>query len=308
MKKLIVNVIIISTSLVSVAFGEVDLKELYQSASPSVIRLEVKNQFEQDYKRGTGFYIGDGCQVVTNFHLLKNGSIIKLSNGNESNTQKIENLKVDFERDLATFKAGLCGNPLPINRKLPSVGDKIITIGNPKGLDKALSNGVISGVRGEKLKVLQTTAPISKGSSGGPLINMAGEVIGVTTFTLEQSQNLNFAVPSNAILKLLINNSFLTREQSLSLAREDPFALSSLFFWSIHQGDIETAVTLVSPPDQVEFEKALNTNPPEVPSNAVIELQPGAPIRGNPHFEAAIRNTTLGIDLLKFRNEWWIVK
>jgi S1-C subfamily serine protease len=91
----------------------------------------------------------------------------------------------------------------------PAVGSRAYAIGNPEGLANTLSEGLVSGRRqGRKVADmvwLQTTAPISHGSSGGPLLDASGRVIGVTTKSLAapDAQNLNFAVPSDKVRSLL---------------------------------------------------------------------------------------------------------
>src|ERR1035438_8100458 len=86
------------------------------------------------------------------------------------------------------------------------VGEEVVAIGNPLSLESTVSNGIISGIRTveeEGGKFVQVTTPISPGSSGGPLFNMAGEVVGITTLYLEGGENLNFAIPINDAKLLL---------------------------------------------------------------------------------------------------------
>src|SRR5207237_789604 len=84
-----------------------------------------------------------------------------------------------------------------------AIGDKVVAIGNPRGLEGSVSEGIVSGVRGSAdIKILQITAPISPGSSGGPLFTANGEVVGVTTAALRDSQSLNFAVPASLLATL----------------------------------------------------------------------------------------------------------
>jgi hypothetical protein len=88
------------------------------------------------------------------------------------------------------------------------VGEEVVAIGNPLSLESSVSNGIVSGIRTTKDgKFLQITAPISQGSSGGPLFNMAGEVVGITIGFLESGENLNFAVPINEAKPLLLTDS-----------------------------------------------------------------------------------------------------
>jgi len=86
------------------------------------------------------------------------------------------------------------------------VGEEVVAIGNPLSLESTVSNGIVSAIRtveDEGGKFLQVTAPISPGSSGGPLFNMAGEVVGITTSHLVGGQNLNFAIPINDVKLML---------------------------------------------------------------------------------------------------------
>ncbi len=85
------------------------------------------------------------------------------------------------------------------------VGERVLAIGNPYGWENTVSDGLISGIREiDDFKLLQITAPISPGSSGGALFNMKGEVIGITTIGSQWgAQNLNFAIPINSLKSLI---------------------------------------------------------------------------------------------------------
>jgi len=103
----------------------------------------------------------------------------------------------------------LTGKPLPLYEdEQPDIGEKIYAIGNPSGLSGTISEGIVSGIRTlEQKKLIQITAPISPGSSGGPVINNFSQVIGVAVGTLTSGQNLNFAIPASYVKKLLNNES-----------------------------------------------------------------------------------------------------
>jgi len=132
------------------------------------------------------------------------------------------------ERDLAVLKLETTSNEFRFlnlgNSDIVEVGEQVIAIGSPLGLEATVSPGFISGVREVNgLKLLQTTAPISPGNSGGALVNLNGEVVGVPSFTLTRvsrdatvSQNLNFALPSNYVRELL--NAQTSEVHSLSTA------------------------------------------------------------------------------------------
>ncbi len=178
-------------------------KEIVQRSSPAIVRVEAGSD-----RVGTGFIVGAGL-VATNLHVVAGMSEIRvvLYGGTPVPVNRIAGL--DPERDLA-----ILGFTPP--KELPSLtlgdsdvmaaGDSVIAIGNPLGvLDYSVSGGLLSSVRvvNEKLTVLQISAPISVGSSGGPLFNTFGEVIGVTTAIIAAGQNLNLAVPANYLRPLI---------------------------------------------------------------------------------------------------------
>jgi hypothetical protein len=107
-------------------------------------------------------------------------------------------LRTDEKNDLALLSVDvdLTSKPLPLASAAVSPGEQVFAIGNPEGLEKTISQGIVSGLRkrGDR-DLLQVTSPISHGSSGGPILNTKGEVVGVAVGALEDGQNLNFAVP-----------------------------------------------------------------------------------------------------------------
>lgn len=133
---------------------------------------------------------------------------------------------MDRKNDLAAVKVKASGTPsLELASKLPEIAEKVFAIGNPKGLQNTISEGLVSGLRGpERQSCIQTTAAISPGSSGGPLVNARGEVVGVTTFYLSEGQNLNFAMPAALVAELLTQK---TTPQKIAAAAGDPRQLPS---------------------------------------------------------------------------------
>jgi hypothetical protein len=116
-------------------------------------------------------------------------------------------IAVDGEGDLALLQVDIPAQyvrPLPIVRNVPQEGESIVVIGNPFGLEGSVSNGIVSAVReiSGYGKIIQITAPISPGSSGSPVVNMMGQVIGIATLQAAEGQSLNFAVPAERIFQL----------------------------------------------------------------------------------------------------------
>ncbi len=159
---------------------------------------------------GSGFIIGSDGIVATNYHVIDGATSGKVIL-NDATEYKIDYVlgyvkPTDTSyNDLAILKIN--ANNLPVcnlgDSSKVNVGDSVVAIGSPLGLPNVVSNGIISKVWSEG--IIQITAPISRGNSGGPLFNMSGEVIGINTFKLTGGENLNFALPINW-LKDLYNN------------------------------------------------------------------------------------------------------
>ena len=148
------------------------------------------------------------ANVVTNYHVIKNGTsaVVKLPDGAFFAIDGV--LASNKDRDVAIIKAhGNNFRPLTLgDSNRLQVGEEVVAIGNPLSLESTVSNGIVSAIRtveDEGDKFVQITAPISPGSSGGPLFNMAGEVVGITTSGLRGGENLNFAIPINDAKPLL---------------------------------------------------------------------------------------------------------
>jgi hypothetical protein len=162
--------------------------------------------------QGSGFLISRDGLIVTNYHVIANGdsAVVKLP---DDSVYPIEGvLAADKVRDVAVIKArGENFRTVTMgNSDRLQVGEEVIAIGSPLFLESTVSNGILSGIRSipeEGGKLLQITAPISHGSSGGPLFNMAGEVVGITTLYLKGGENLNFAIPINDAKRLLLNQT-----------------------------------------------------------------------------------------------------
>ena len=156
---------------------------------------------------GSGFVIRDG-HIATNYHVVDNMWIGGAKLVGKEEIYPVETiLGSDKGRDLAIIKVvGIDAPALPLgDSDTVQIGDKVYVVGNPRGLEGLFSEGVISAILGDPNdKFFQLTAPISQGSSGGPVFNENGEVIGVSFVTLRDGQNLNFVTPVN-YLKSLAN-------------------------------------------------------------------------------------------------------
>ncbi len=195
---------ILSVSPVS---GQENLPVLIKKAESSIVVIVTYGKEGNMLGQGTGFFINPEGDVVTNSHVLEGASraVVQTTDGKEHALQRV--LAEDKEGDLVRVSVEIpkeAVRPLHVREDLPEVGERIIIIGTPLGLDKTVSDGIVSAVRDVPAfgKIIQVTAPISPGSSGSPVINMQGEVIGVATFFVVAGQNLNFAIPGERIAKL----------------------------------------------------------------------------------------------------------
>lgn len=188
--------------------AEMTTSQIAKKYSSLVVTIIALDENDQPLALGSGFFINKDGEIVTNHHVLEGcaKAIIKIPNGEKGNILEI--IKADPELDLIVAKTSLKNTkyiPLGDSDKI-TAGEDIVVIGNPAGLEGTVSTGIISGIRkAESLKFIQITSPISPGSSGRPVFNMSGEVIGVATAYLDTGQNLNFAMPINYIKSLETN-------------------------------------------------------------------------------------------------------
>ena len=179
-----------------------DAVALYRRASSAVFLVEIRNDSNRVIGVGSAFLIGNG-RLVTNAHVVRAGRAF-LKTGAVALPLSVE--RADAVQDLAILRCDnvLEATPLRLASKDPPIGTTVFAIGNPRGLERSISEGIVSGLRTmEGRQLLQITAAISPGSSGGPVLNRDGEVIGVAVGFFENGQNLNFAVPAAVLSALL---------------------------------------------------------------------------------------------------------
>jgi len=192
------------------AMAQDSLPELVRLVKPSAVAIETFDSKGNSVARGSGFFIGSD-RVITNRHVIENSSrvIIHLMDGKKYPVRGV--LAVDGEGDLALLQVDVpkqLAIPLQVVRTVPQEGESIVVIGNPFGLEGSVTNGIVSAVReiSGYGKIIQITAPISPGSSGSPVVNMYGQVIGIATLQAAEGQSLNFAVPAERILQLRVGD------------------------------------------------------------------------------------------------------
>ena len=150
----------------------------------------------------TADQVEEASIVVTNLHAMKwaNSAVVK-PYGVEARLPVDTVLAFDIVHDLCWLEvSSQTSKSLQVATVQPKVGDPIYVIGNPLGLEGTFSSGMVAAVRGED--EIQIDAPISPGSSGGPVLNSSGQVVGIATSTMVGGQNLNFAVPARFVAKM----------------------------------------------------------------------------------------------------------
>jgi S1-C subfamily serine protease len=189
-----------------------DIPAIAKGVRGAVVSIIMSGKDGSPIAQGSGFLISKDGRILTNYHVIESGSsaIVKLPDGAFFAVDGL--LAFDEARDVAIIKAhGEDFRTLTLgNSDQLQVGEEVVAIGNPLSLESTVSNGIISGIRTveeEGGKFVQVTTPISPGSSGGPLFNMAGEVVGITTLYIKGGENLNFAIPINDAKRLLLSNS-----------------------------------------------------------------------------------------------------
>lgn len=181
-------------------------QEIARKAFTSTVLLVMEDANGQPLSLGSGFFVRDG-EVASNLHVVEGAARGYAKIVGQKARYDIEGITaIDPERDLVVLRiSGARASTLTLgNSDAVQVGETVYAVGNPQGLEGTFSQGIISSIRDVGTdKLLQITAPISPGSSGGPVLNSKGEVIGVSVATFRGGQNLNFAIPSNYLKALL---------------------------------------------------------------------------------------------------------
>lgn len=182
------------------------LPELVKAVKPSVVFLRVFDKDGNGLKQGSAFFITP-TRIVTNYHVIEGGSSGEIYTNDGFAYKVLRSLSIDTKSDLAVLEVELPADvrfkPLPIARNAVREGDSIVVIGNPEGLQGTVSPGIVSAIRQYDEPLIQISAPISHGSSGSPVINLRGEIVGVAVSGNETGQNLNFAVSSSKLAGLM---------------------------------------------------------------------------------------------------------
>ena len=190
----------INKSEKEVTVNDKGISDAVEKVYDSVVVVETYKS-KQQVSSGTGFVYkkdNDKAYILTNNHVASGGRFysVRIEDDEEVYTTT-EVIKYNSITDLAVIRINRVLNPIPIydGKKKLVRGQKVVAIGSPLGLFNSVSDGIISGFRNiNDVDMIQFTAPISHGSSGGAVLNMYGEVIGISTAGIDSGQNINLAI------------------------------------------------------------------------------------------------------------------
>ena len=202
-------------------------EKLFEKVAPSVVIVWSLDANARKEAQGSGIVIAPR-EVITNCHVIDKALFILIEQGGRSAQARTR--FTDLERDLCQLTMDAqqqIGVPISgaISYKELKVGQRVYTVGAPEGLELSLGEGIISQLRGtDSFDLIQTTAPVSHGSSGGGLFDADGRLIGITTFIFKEGQNLNFAIPASWIFELssrFTDRQELTKKKATAKAKAE---------------------------------------------------------------------------------------
>ncbi len=176
------------------------VEDIANQIQPSLVTVIVAPSSGKSKTIGSGFFCNDKGEIITNHHVIPAGSGARIRTWEQKMFRSSYTVKRIKNKDFLQVGSTVPKNkvvPLKIAAQLPRVGEKIVVAGSPMGLEQTITSGIVSAWREHDTfgRVFQMSAPVSPGSSGGPVLNMEGEVVGIVCFQYTQGQNLNFAIP-----------------------------------------------------------------------------------------------------------------
>lgn len=179
--------------------------ELIQRARQAVVTVYARGPGGRS--QGTGFFVTPDGKVLTNEHVVKEAQSLSVVLPDGTTVASVRLLYANRDWDVAVLSVEpqQAAAYISLSDRLPQPGDRIFIIGSPLGLTQSVSDGIVSAIRelSQDRALVQITAPISRGSSGSPVINEHGQAVGIATFNISTGQNLNFAISTLAISRIL---------------------------------------------------------------------------------------------------------
>ena len=188
-------------------------------ATPSVVVVENFNEDGEKAQQGSGYvFSGDGI-VITNYHVIRGAKSLNVKVPGREPYRVDSILGYEIDHDVAAVQVSGASLPALSTETIeePKVGDRVVAIGAPLGLESTVSEGIVSAIRDAgTIHIIQRTASISPGSSGGPLLNDYGRVVGLTTSTVLNGQSINFVVSVRHVSELLSRKQPMSLEEMLT--------------------------------------------------------------------------------------------
>ncbi|MBX4268025.1 S1C family serine protease [Clostridium estertheticum] len=198
--------------------AELTAKQIINKYGNAVVYVEVSDKNHNAIASGSGFIVKSTGVIVTNFHVIKGSSYVSvtLQNGTKYDVKSV--LNYNEKQDIAVLQLSNATNLSTVTLGVSDnveVGDNVATIGSPQGYANSLSTGIVSGInrKNERGNDIQTTASITYGSSGGPLFDMLGNVIGITYSGFDSAGNIGFVIPINEVKPFLATSNEKTLSQ-----------------------------------------------------------------------------------------------
>ena len=204
--KLFTQIALCSVVFLSFSFaGDISTEDIAKKCTPSVMLIHSESKTSEAI--GTGYVLSQDGLIATNFHVIEGADKLSAKSNTGGSYPVTSILATDKKRDIAILKIEAQNLQFLdlFDSDLAKPGMKVAVIGNPKGLESSISEGIVSALREvpDYGKVIQISAAISPGSSGSPVFEASGKVIGMATFKRIDGEALNFAIPSNAVNELL---------------------------------------------------------------------------------------------------------
>lgn len=223
-----INIIILSNEISSQSLSA---EKIYKKVSDAVVVIYAYDSNNKRSSQGSGVVINDNGYVVTNYHVLAFNDRLEVLHNNEI-VPFVDIIGIDVEKDILILKIDEKKFPaIKIgDSKSLNIGQRVYAIGSPLGFENTISEGIISGLRRYEeagKDYIQITASISAGSSGGAVVNDKGELIGISTLTATEGQNINFAIPIDDVLDVEIS----------SYVKDDTYKDYELFYKGLDAGE-----------------------------------------------------------------------
>jgi tetratricopeptide (TPR) repeat protein len=207
--------LVVLLSAAASASADSNLTRLVKKIQPAVVTVIAYDLQRHISGIGTGFFVSPRGHLITNFHVLSGNyaADIRTAKGDTYSVTAV--LAENKAADLLKLQVEIPSKEvawISVSDRLPEIAERIVVVGSPMGLEQTVSEGIVSSLREVPVigPVFQMSAPISPGSSGSPVVNARGQVLGIATFQFVQGQNLNFAVTAQQMTALRAFDAPLT--------------------------------------------------------------------------------------------------